>query len=176
MSQEESSQNEEQTSILSPSTSSLSNSTHKSSQKRRCLKEKKTVTEIEQKQAVLTLISEKLQNQNKYSNYAAYIGQELNELPPMIANYCQKLINDAMFSAKCGQLTAQSRIIIGSEISTIVYPATNSQQSSNTTSYEYNNQSAICQQPSNPQQSSDTSTTTWQQPPTTSSYYSNFRP
>lgn len=169
MSQEESSQNEEQTSILSPSTSSLSNSTHKSSQKRRRLKEKKTVTEIEQKQAVLTLISEKLQNQNKYSNYAAYIGQELNELPPMMANY-------SVFSAKCGQLTAQSRIITGSEISTIVYPATNSQQSSNTTSYEYNNQSAIWQQPSNPQQSSDTSTTTWQQPPTTSSYYSNFRP
>lgn len=160
MSQEEVSQNEDPSeNILSPRTSSVSTST--TSTRRRISKrlpQKQKVIEPDQQHKILKLVAEKLQSQNKYSNYAAYVGQELDALPPMMATYCQKLINDALFNAKCGQLTAQSRIVTGSQTSDIVHSGTNSQQSFNAISTEYSNQSH-----------------TWQ-PPSTSVFYSNFMP
>lgn len=168
MTQEESSQHEQE-SIFSLITPSVSTATPRSRQNPRRLQKNYTVTEAENKQTVLTLISEKLQNQNKYSNYTAYIGQELDALPPMMLTNCPKLINDSIFNAKCGQLTAESRIVTGSQTSTLLDPGTNSQQR--------RNYSATT--PSNPQHYSNSSneynnqSPTWQKP-SASSYYNSF--
>nr|CAH7760101.1 unnamed protein product [Callosobruchus chinensis] len=103
-------------------------------------------------QNVLNLVAAKLQDQNKYANYAAYVGQELQALDPMMATYCQKMINDALFAAKCGTLTANSRIVAEPPATVTV---TNPQQF-NSIVTEYNVPS--------------------DQPPSTSLYYRNFVP
>ncbi|XP_067010255.2 uncharacterized protein [Anabrus simplex] len=46
-----------------------------------------------------------------YSTYGAYIAEELRNLPPDMAIYCQKLINDAIFEARCGTLSRYSKIV-----------------------------------------------------------------
>lgn len=157
---------------LSPSTSSVSTSS-----RRRILKKpygKQTssqrTTELDQQQRVLELVAEKLQNQNKYSNYAAYIGQELEALPPMMATYCQKLINDALFSAKCGQLTAQSRIITEPLINYNVHPSTYAQPL-NAVPLQYENQTFSTTNPVQYENQPSNS-----QAPAVSRYFENFTP
>ncbi|KAK9739059.1 hypothetical protein QE152_g9347 [Popillia japonica] len=115
------------------------------------------------------VIAERLQSRsnNKYSNYEAYVGQESDALPPMMATYCQKIIHDALFEAKYGQLTAQSRIVTGF-------------QTNPTNPQHFNVLSKI--PPTNPQHFNVLSkipdynqSSTWQ-PPSTAAYYTNFIP
>ncbi|XP_076628208.1 uncharacterized protein LOC143345171 [Colletes latitarsis] len=73
---------------------------------------KRKIEESQSKQDIeFDFVDDKLQQtQNKYTNYGAYISDELNDLSPTMAIYCQKLINDAIFEAKCGNLSRRSRI------------------------------------------------------------------
>lgn len=140
--------------VVSPSASSVSTASRKRKSKK--ISKQQETAASDHQGAVLKLVAEKLQSQgsNKYSNYAAYVGQELDALPPMMATYCQKIINDALFEAKCGQLTSQSRIVTGCQRNLL-----NPQQNINTLSNipDYNQSS------------------TWQ-PPSTATYYNNFIP
>lgn len=50
-----------------------------------------------------TRVADNLQSQDKILNYAAYIGLELEALTAWMTTYCQKIMNDALFHAKCCQ-------------------------------------------------------------------------
>jgi hypothetical protein len=53
---------------------------------------------------VLNLVAERLQSQLAYANYGAHINEELSNLPPMMVTFCQRVINGAIFEAKCRNL------------------------------------------------------------------------
>jgi hypothetical protein len=60
---------------------------------------------------VLELVADTLnKKENKYSNFGAYASDELHNMSPTMAMYRQKLIADAIFEAKCGNLNRRSLI------------------------------------------------------------------
>lgn len=58
----------------------------------------------------ITSMDDRFKRRLSYSNYGAYIAEELTNLTPEMATFCQKIINDAIFEAKCGNLNRTSRI------------------------------------------------------------------
>nr|CAH7755426.1 unnamed protein product [Callosobruchus chinensis] len=79
---------------------------------------------------VLEVIAESLQSKaavvGRYDAYGKHIGQELEELPPQMAIHCKRLINEVIYQAQAGALTAQSKIVSEPEpISTTVLPIKN---------------------------------------------------
>lgn len=100
-----------QSPISSVTTTSLSSAATSIRRKRSKVAKRQATEPLNHQEKVLQLVADKLQSPNKYSNYGIYVGQELDALPPMMATYCQKIINDAIFEAKCGLLNGQSRIV-----------------------------------------------------------------
>ena len=47
-------------------------------------------------------------SEGKLSAYAKYIAQELETLPKVMAMYCQRVINEAIFEAQMGSLNRMS--------------------------------------------------------------------
>lgn len=64
---------------------------------------------------VLTKIAKKLEEppqvKQQYESFGEHIAEKLRNLPPMMATYCQKIINDAIFMAETNNLTIHSHIV-----------------------------------------------------------------
>lgn len=68
---------------------------------------------------VLDIIAKSLQSNTsagtqpvgRYTSYGQHVAQELSDLPQEMAIYCKKIINEALFEAQLGSLTACSRIV-----------------------------------------------------------------
>ncbi|XP_069675786.1 uncharacterized protein [Periplaneta americana] len=90
---------------LATSTSAQPSTTSKKKRRDRCEK-------------VLDIIADCLQSNTpassetagRYASYGKHIAQELQELPPNMAIYCKKIINDAIYHAQLGNLTANCTI------------------------------------------------------------------
>lgn len=88
-----------ETPISTKSTSSSPNSTVK----RRKSKQDKS-------DEVLGLVAQNLKASAKYSSFGQYVAEELRSISPEQAIFCQKVINDAIFEAKLGNLNKSSSI------------------------------------------------------------------
>lgn len=68
---------------------------------------------------VLDIIAKSLQSNTsagtqpvgRYTSYGQHVAQELSDLPQEMAMYCKKIINEALFQAQLGNLSACSRIV-----------------------------------------------------------------
>lgn len=84
----------------------------------------------------------------RYAAYGKHIGQELQDLPPKMAVYCKKIINEAIYHAQLGDLTIHSRVVNEAEsafhhtniLEPINYPSTSTPSLSATTASEYYSQ------------------------------------